>query len=208
MRLSHLAGAAKAVLLATLSRLSPQEIREVAWMAAAISAPSSLASRLEDNPPQAIYGSPFGSSELVVPPNYLTHSSLQAAWAPDASAYTIYLDDNGVRQFKCNWLYCPRCTSPLRANVTAISVTLLTLTGLWRFTAIQGRLSNFWDHYETHNPDRKVFRCEWPGCVATRTRERELKRHAQTHLDRDPATHDPAKALNEEDLEQEQGASS
>ncbi|TFK79813.1 hypothetical protein K466DRAFT_570014 [Polyporus arcularius HHB13444] len=150
MRISHLAGAAKAVLLATLSRLSPQEIREVAWMAAAISAPSSPASRLEDNPPQAIYGSPFGSSEVVVPPNYLTHSSLQAAWAPDASAYTIYLDDNGVRQFKCNWLYCPR----------------------------------------------------W--CVATRTRERELKCHAQTHLETPP----PAKALDEEDLEQEQGVSS
>ncbi|RDX44387.1 hypothetical protein OH76DRAFT_1409108 [Lentinus brumalis] len=166
-------GTAKAVLLVTLSCLSREAILEVAIMAASTSAPSSPASSLATNPPQAIYSSPSGSSEVVVATSCLTTSALHAAWAPDASAYTMYLDDNGVRQFKCNWLYCPR--------------------------SIQGRLSNFWDHYETHNPDRKVFRCEWPECVATRTRERELKRHAQTHLEtlppKAPQKHSTTKTL-------------
>ncbi|PIL29652.1 transcription factor [Ganoderma sinense ZZ0214-1] len=44
-------------------------------------------------------------------------------------------------------------------------------------TPIKERFGNFWDHWDTHNPHRQRFNCDWPGCTRHFTRERDQKRH-------------------------------
>ncbi|KAI1794386.1 hypothetical protein LXA43DRAFT_1116581 [Ganoderma leucocontextum] len=44
---------------------------------------------------------------------------------------------------------------------------------------IKDRLSNFRDHFETHDPHRVRFDCYWPGCDLPFTRKRDQTRHIE-----------------------------
>ncbi|RPD75584.1 hypothetical protein L226DRAFT_570592 [Lentinus tigrinus ALCF2SS1-7] len=154
------ASAAKDLVIAVLGRTSPAEIPGVLRVVLAeLQNAAQVSSTLPE--PADILSPCDSPSEMLSPEAFWLSSSTdvssRSAESPVPSPYFVHFDEEGIQRFVC--CICGKAIKEHRS----------------------GGASNFWSHYDLHDPNRARFPCDWPDCGSSFSRERDRKAHVEKH---------------------------